>query len=55
MAKLTKTAIGRFQYQGDGKGRDVRWDDEPHGFGVRVYPSGKKAFIVSYRTRGESA
>ena len=52
MAKLTMTAIGRFQYQGDGKGRDVRWDEEPRGFGVRVYPSGKKAYIVSYRTRG---
>ena len=52
MAKLTKTAIKRFQYQGDGKSRDVRWDEEPHGFGVRVYPSGQKAFIVSYRTRG---
>ncbi|MCH9052088.1 MAG: site-specific integrase [Proteobacteria bacterium] len=52
MAKLTKTAIKRFQYQGDGKSRDVRWDEEPHGFGVRVYPSGQKAFIVSYRTWG---
>ena len=52
MAKLTKTAIDRFQYQGDGKSRDVRWDEEPHGFGLRVYASGKKAYIVSYRTRG---
>ncbi len=49
MAKLTKRAIDAFRYRG---GWDVRWDDEIPGFGIRVYPSGKKAFVLSYRTKG---
>jgi hypothetical protein len=46
--KLTKRAIDSFKYEGDGKSRDARWDDQIPGFGVRIYPSGKKAFILSY-------
>ena len=48
MTKLTKRAIDSFQYRG---GWDVRWDDAIPGFGVRVYPSGRKAFVLSYRSR----
>ena len=50
--KLTKRSIDSFQYQGDGQSRDVRWDDAMPGFGVRVYPSGRKAFVLSYRNGG---
>ena len=46
MAKLTKRAIDAFRYRG---GWDVRWDDEIPGFGARIYPSGKKSFVLSYR------
>ena len=46
MAKLTKRSIDAFRYRG---GWDVRWDYEIPGFGVRVYPSGKKSFVLSYR------
>ncbi len=28
------------------------WDDDPHGFGVRVTPDGKKTFCVMYRIAG---
>ncbi len=49
MAKLTTRAIQSFTY---GDGWDVRWDGEVPGFGVRVYPSGKKAFVLSYRAQG---
>ena len=50
--KLTKRKIDSFQYDGDGKSRDMRWDDTTPGFGVRIYPSGRKAFVLSYRTGG---
>ena len=50
--KLTKKAIDRMRYEGDGQSRDVRWDDQLSGFGVRIYPSGKKGFVLSYRSRG---
>jgi len=51
-AKLTKRAIDELIYAGDGTSRDVRWDALLPGFGVRVYPSGKKAFVLSYREAG---
>lgn len=50
--KLTKTSIEKMEYQGDGKSRDIRWDDQVPGFGVRLYPSDKRSFVVSYRFNG---
>lgn len=50
--KLTKKAIDRMRYEGDGQSRDVRWDDQLPGFGVRIYPAGRKAFVLSYRSKG---
>ena len=52
--KLTTKAIKAFQYEGDGKSRDVRWDSEMSSFGLRVYPSGKKTFVATYRVKGRS-
>ena len=46
---LTTKKIKAFKYEG---GWDVRWDDAVPGFGVRIYPSGKKAFVCSYRHQG---
>jgi integrase len=51
-AKLTKRAIDAATYQGAGNGRFVLWDSEPPGFGLRVFPSGKKSFVLSYRIGG---
>lgn len=51
MPKITKAVVDRAKYRGDGKRRDVRWDSEITGFGLRVYPSGKKSYVFQYRTR----
>ena len=48
--KLTMERIRAFQYEGTGGARDVRWDPALPGFGVRVYPSGRKSWMVYYRT-----
>jgi integrase len=53
MPKLTKRVVDAARYQGgpEKKRRDFRWDSETRGFGVRIYPSGAKSFVVQYRTR----
>ena len=48
--KLTKTIIDAFRYEKTDNKADLRFDDDLTGFGVRVYPSGKKAYFVRYRT-----
>jgi Site-specific recombinase XerD len=50
--KLTKRAIDAMTYAGAGALRDVRWDADLPGFGVRIYPTGRKAFVLSYRAYG---
>ena len=40
--RLTKKLIDASQYR-PGKAKCVYWDDEIPAFGVRVYPTGKKA------------
>lgn len=50
--RLTKSQIDGFSYAGNGKSRDVRWDEKVPGLGVRIYPSGRKAFVLSYRVHG---
>ncbi|WP_306259905.1 site-specific integrase [Pararhizobium sp. IMCC21322] len=51
MAKLTKRFVEAVAPQSKGH---VVWDNEFPGFGLRVYPSGKRSYIVQYRSRGRS-
>ena len=48
---LTKRTVDRLSVNGKDA---VFWDDELPGFGVRVYPSGKKVFVVQTRAFGRS-
>jgi integrase len=49
---LTKTVIDKAVYRGKDGSRDVRWDAAIKGLGLRIYPDGQKAFVLSYRING---
>jgi len=49
MPKLTKRTVD----QAEASDRtQVVWDDELRGFGLRVYPNGRKVFVVKCRVKG---
>lgn len=51
MARLTKRVVDGLRSDGAKHGT-VFWDSELKGFGVRVFPTGLKTFVVKFRTRG---
>lgn len=51
MAKLTKRYVERIANPTQ---ETILWDDELAGFGVRVYPSGRKVFVVQYKLHGRT-
>ena len=53
--RLTKKRVDAARYTG-GDGRpSILWDTELAGFGLRIYPSGAKAYVLRYRTAGGRA
>lgn len=50
---LTKTIIDNATYRAEDGKRFVLWDDDVVGLGLRVYPSGKKTFLLMYRAQGQ--
>lgn len=51
--KLTQRDVELARYDRGGSARCVLWDEAIRGFGLRVYPSGRKSFVLSYRHAGE--
>ncbi len=49
MPKLTKRAVE--QAKPLDKKDLFLWDSELPGFGLRVYPSGRRKYIIQYRTK----
>ena len=47
--RLTKPFVQNLTYSKSGNKRDIWWDSAVPNFGVRVYPSGKKAYVIEYR------
>jgi integrase len=48
--KLNRQNIKGITYQGPGA--DYRWDTEVKAFALRIYPSGQKSFLITYRAKG---
>jgi integrase len=49
MAKLTKRVVDQIA---PGDTESMHWDDELKGFGLRVWPSGRKVYMVMSRVKG---
>ena len=47
-----KGVVDRFAFDADAGTSQILWDTKLPGFGVRVYASGKKAFLLDYRVSG---
>jgi integrase len=47
--RLTKRSVETLTYTGEGNGACYVWDDDLPGFGVRVFPSGSRSFVLAYR------
>jgi integrase len=47
---LTKRRIDELKFDASGPAQQIHFDDSLPGFGVRVYPSGRKSFVLWYRT-----
>lgn len=50
--RLTERRIEAFEHDPAGSTRQVEWDTDLPGFGVRLYSSGKKSYVLQYRIDG---
>ncbi len=52
MPKLTKTCVDELKPREEGD--YFVWDDTQPGFGVRVWPGGRKVYVIQYRVDGRT-
>lgn len=52
---LTLPDVKALEWDAAGPSQQVQWDGDLPGFGVRVFPTGKKSFVLSYRNRAGRA
>ena len=48
--ELTEKLVAAATFDPDGSGVQYLWDEKTTDFGVRLYPSGRKSFVVAYRS-----
>lgn len=51
MTKLTKRYVESLAAPDT---ESILWDDELSGFGLRIYPSGRKVYVVQYKLHGRT-
>src|SRR6266404_4291703 len=51
MVKITKRVVEAAEV---GERDYLIWDDEMPGFGLRIFSSGQRSYVIQYRTRGRS-
>jgi len=50
---ISDAVIRRMHFAKRGHGADYRWDGRVPGFGVRIYPCGRKASVITYRAQDD--
>jgi len=50
--RLNEQVVKNAEYDPSGPPVQYLWDTETSGFGIRLYPSGKKSYVVGYRVSG---
>ena len=45
--RLTERRIEQFGFDPEGSTRQVEWDSDLSGFGVRLYAPGRKSYVLS--------
>jgi len=51
--RLSNEAISKMEYSKENNKQDIRWDDLLPNFGVRIYPSNHKVYVIGFKEYGK--